>query len=151
VADQRVHGTTYERPAERFSRAEAQNLVSVAARLPAPREQVRVQSVPSDGLVPVEANRYPVPLEWAGHAVRVHLRAEEIVLVRDGEEPLRYGRLSGKHQVARWNGPPRSVRLPGSRMSEGPPQWDPAYVGVTGEVEVRSLGCYEAVASEVSR
>jgi len=107
--------------------------------------------VPSDGLVPVEVNRYPVPLHWAGHPVRVHLRAEEIVLVRDGEEPLHYGRLSGRHQVARWKGAPRSLRPPGSRTSEGPPQWDLAYLGVKGEVEVRSLVCYESIATEVDR
>lgn len=152
VADQRVHGTTHERPAQRFSRAEAQALVAVDARPPAPREQVRVQGVPADGLVSVEANRYPVPLEWAGQTVRVHLRAEEIVLVRDGEEPLRYGRLAaGKHEVARWSGPPRRVRASAVPSLDGPPRWDPAYLGVVGEVESRSLGCYEALAEEVGR
>ena len=32
-----------------------------------PQEQSRV--VPRYGLVAVEANRYPVPLSWAGHRV----------------------------------------------------------------------------------
>ena len=147
VADQRVHGTTFERPVERFSRSEAAQMVAVDARPPAPREQVKIQTVPSDALVPVESNRYPVPLGWAGRAVRVHVRAEEIVLSRDGEDLVRHARLSGKHQVARWNGPPRSALPPGVSKAEGPPQWDPAYVGTTGEVEVRSLGAYEAVAA----
>jgi transposase len=152
VADQRVHGTTHERPSERFSREEAKAMVAVDARPPAPREQVRVQSVPSDGLVPVEANRYPVPLEWAGQAVRVHLRGEEIVLIRDGEEPLRYGRLAaGKHEVARWNGPPRRLCPSSGPASDGPPRWDPAYLDVVGEVAARPLGCYEALAEEVGR
>ena len=147
VADQRVHGTTFERPVERFFRSEAAQMVAVDARPPAPREQVKIQTVPSDALVPVESNRYPVPLGWAGRAVRVHLRAEEIVLSRDGEDLVRHARLSGKHQVARWNGPPRSAPPPGASKAEGPPQWDPAYVGTTGEVEVRSLGAYEAIAA----
>jgi transposase len=151
VADQRVHGTTFERPAQRFARSEAAQMVSVDARPPAPREQVRIQTVPSDALVPVESNRYPVPLEWAGRVVRVHLRAEEIVFGRDGEALVRHARLSGKHQVARWNGPPRSLPPPRGRPVEGPPQWDPSYAGATGEVEIRSLGVYEAAAAEVSR
>jgi hypothetical protein len=147
VADQRVHGTTFERPAERFARSEAAQMVAVEARPPSPREQVKIRTVPSDALVPVESNRYPVPLGWAGRAVRVHLRAEEIILSRDGEDLVRHARLSGKHQVARWNGPPRSAPPPGVCKAEGPPQWDPAYVGTTGEVEVRSLGAYEAIAA----
>jgi hypothetical protein len=125
-------------------------MVAVDARPPAPREQVKIQTVPSDGLVPVESNRYPVPLGWAGRAVRVHLRAEEIVLSRDGEDLVRHARLSGKHQVARWNGPPRNAPPPGASKAEGPPQWDPAYSGTTGEVEVRSLGAYEAIAAGAS-
>jgi hypothetical protein len=149
VADQRVHGTTFEQPAERFARSEAAQMVAVDARPPSPREQVKIQTVPSDGLVPVESNRYPVPLEWAGRVVRVHLRAEEVVFGRDGEDLVRHARLLGKHQVARWNGPPRSVPPPGASQAEGPPRWDPSYVGATGEVEVRSLGAYEAIVAGV--
>ena len=150
VADQRVHGTTFERPAERFARGEASQMVAVDARPPAPREQMKVQTVPSDALVPVESNRYPVPLEWAGRAVWVHLRAEEVLFSREGEAPVRHVRLSGKHQVARWNGPPRKGPSPRGRTVEGPPQWDPAYAGGAGEVEVRSLVEYEALAGGVA-
>ena len=101
--------------------------------------------VPRDGLVAVEANRYPVPLSWAGHRVRVHLLAEEILFGREGEEMVRHGRLTGKHQVARWNGPPRS--WPAAKApAEGPPRFDPAYLGTAGDVEVRPLGWYEEVA-----
>lgn len=143
VADQRVHGTTYEQPAQRFARAEAAALCSVEARRPTPQEQSRM--VPRDGLVSVEANRYPVPLSWAGHTVRVHLLAEEILFGREGEEMVRHGRLLGKHQVARWTGPPRSS--PAAQASlEGPPRFDPAYLGTAGDVEVRPLGWYEEVA-----
>jgi transposase len=143
VADQRVHGTTYELPAQRFARAEAAALCSVEARRPTPQEQSRI--VPRDGLVSIEANRYPVPLSWAGHTVRVHLLAEEILFGREGEEVVRHGRLLGKHQVARWTGAPRSS--PAAQASvEGPPRFDPAYLGTAGEVEIRPLGWYQEVA-----
>lgn len=145
VADQRVHGTTHELPAQRFARCEAAALSSVDARPPAPQERLESRIVPRDGLVAVEANRYPVPLSWAGHMVRVHLLAEEIVLGRDGEDLVRHGRLFGKHQVARWNGPPRSV--PAARaVAEGPPRFDPTYLARAGDVEVRALEQYEGVA-----
>ena len=90
------------------------------------------------GLVAVEANRYPVPLTWAGHTVRVHLLAEEIVFGHDGEDSVRHGRLVGKHQVARWNGPARSVTA-GRAAAQGPPLFDPFYLSRAGEIEVRPL------------
>jgi transposase len=142
VADQRVHGTTHELPAQRFARSEAAALSRVDARAPAPQERMESRIVPRDGLVAVEANRYPVPLSWAGHKVQVHLLAEEIVLRRDGEETVRHSRLLGKHQVARWNGPPRSS--PNAREAQtGPPRFDPTYLARAGEVETRPLDCYE--------
>jgi transposase len=145
VADQRVHGTTHELPAERFARAEAAALLAVDTRPPAPQERMESRIVPRDGLVAVEANRYPVPLSWAGHTVRVHLLAEEIVFGRDGEDLVRHGRLVGKHQVARWNGPPRSVAA-ARAVAEGPPRFDPTYLARAGEVEVRALDQYAGVA-----
>jgi transposase len=150
VADQRVHGTTHERPAERFTRAEAAALIAVDGRPPAPRERITTRVVPRDGLVAVEANRYPVPLSWAGLQVRVHLLAEEVLLGRDGEDLVRHLRLAGKHQVARWNGPPRCTSQP-AMQAAGPPQLDPAYLGAAGEVQVRPLGFYESIAAEVGR
>ncbi len=145
VADQRVHGTTHELPAERFARSEAVALSAVDARPPAPQERMESRIVPRDGLVAVEANRYPVPLSWAGHTIRVQLLAEEIVLRRDGEDPVRHGRLPGKHQVARWNGPPRTVPA-GRAVATGPPRFDLSYLACEGNVEERPLDRYEGIA-----
>jgi transposase len=144
VADQRVHGTTHELPAHRFVRSEAASLIAVDARPPVPQERLESRIVPRDGLVAVEANRYPVPLSWAGHTVRVHLLTEEIVFGREGEDPVRHSRLVGKHQVARWNGPARGVPA-GRAVAQGPPRFDPFYLSRAGEVEVRPLDQYEGV------
>ena len=151
VADQRVHGTTHERPAERFIRGEAGLLQPVDARPPAPRERVTTRVVPRDGLVAVEANRYPVPLGWAGRQVRVHLLAEDVHLGVDGEEAVSHQRLLGKHQVARWDGPPRQWPPRDGRAADGPPQLDPAYLVARGEVQARPLGSYEAIAVGVGQ
>jgi transposase len=146
VADQRVHGTTHELPAQRFAQSEAAALNAVDARPPAPQERMESRIVPRDGLVAVEANRYPVPLSWAGHTVRVHLLAEEILFGCDGEETVRHSRLLGKHQVARWNGPPRNSSVTGTATQTGPPRFDPTYLARTGDVERRSLDQYAGVA-----
>jgi len=143
VADQRVHGTTHELPAQRFARSESAALTAVDARPPAPQERIESRIVPRDGLVAVEANRYPVPLSWAGQTVRVHLLAGEILLGRDGEEPVRHSRLLGKHQVARWTGPPRSSPAGGASAPAGPPRFDPTYLARAGDVETRPLDIYE--------
>lgn len=148
VADERIHGTTHEKPSARFARAE--RLISVAARSPAPRERVESRGVPRDSYVAVEANRYPVPLEWAGQTVEVRILAEEVWITRAGAEPVCHRRLPGKHQVARWQGPPR--KLPARKpvaASAGPPRWDPAFLVDLGEVALRPLERYEAAVEEV--
>ena len=149
VADQRVHGTTHEKPAERFARAE--RLIPVDQRPPAPRERVEVRQLAPDGYVAIDANRYPVPLDWVGavKVVEVRVLAEEIWIHRPGADPVHHGRLLGKHQVARWNGPARQVPRRPDEPAAGPPRFDPAYVERIGEVEIRPLGQYEGVLAEV--
>lgn len=147
VADQRVHGTTHEKPAERFARAE--RLISVELRIPSPRERIESRVVPRDGYVAVEANRYPVPLEWVGSTVEVRIQAEEIWLHRTGADAIRHARLMGKHQVARWDGAPRQIPRRPLESPAGPPRFDPAYVELIGEVEIRPLGSYEGLLEEV--
>lgn len=147
VADERVHGTTHEKPSERFSRGET--LISVEARSPAPRERVESRVVPRDSYVAVETNRYPVPREWSGRTVEVRVQVEEVWITLQGAEPVRYSRLEGKHQVARWNGPPRSCPPRQAAPTVGPPRFDPLLLGDLGEVEIRSLGRYEGILEEV--
>lgn len=143
VADQRVHGTTHEKPAERFVRAE--KLIPVDRRPPAPRERIVIRRVPSDCYVALETNRYPVPFEWAGRDVEVQVLAGEIVIRSEATDPVRHERIAGSHQLARWNGLPRRLfRVPASLL--GPPRLDPIYPAAVGEVQVRPLSFYEEVA-----
>jgi hypothetical protein len=150
IADQRIHGTTHERPAERFAREEAAALVAVDGRSPAERERSETRIVPRDGYVAVLANRYPVPLTWAGQQIQVRVRAEDVILSLGDETPVSHARLSGKHHVARWSGPARRPLRP-VPAPEGPPQLDLVYLGSTGEVEARPLERYAALVEEVGR
>jgi hypothetical protein len=102
--------------------------------------------------VAVQANRYPVPLSWAGSQIEVHIRPEEVVLTRGEEPPVRYTRLEGKHQVARWSGPPRQLPRPERCLDAGgPPMLDLSYLGAAADVLVRPLESYAALIEEVGR
>jgi hypothetical protein len=148
VADQRLHGTTHEKPAERFARGET--LIPVSGRAPSPREHIESRRVPRDAYVAVDANRYPVPLEWAGCKVEVHIQAEEIGISRPGSDAVRHRRLSGKHQLARWEGPPRPCPARFSPpAASGPPRFDPVYAESVGQVEARPLASYHGLVEEV--
>jgi transposase len=143
VADQRVHGTTHERPSARFERAE--RLIPVDLRPPTPRERVVIRRVPADCFVAVETNRYPVPFEWAGRDVEVQILTGEIVIRNEPALPVRHERIEGCHQVARWRGTPRRL-VKGSPATGGsPPRFDPVYPAELAEVQVRPLACYEEV------
>jgi transposase len=60
-ADARVHGTTHERPCDRFAHAEQAALRPVAARPLARREQRLRRRVAHDAFVDVDTVRYSVP------------------------------------------------------------------------------------------
>ena len=105
--------------------------------------------MPRDGYVAVEANRYPVPLEWASQRVEVRVLAGELWITRAAADPVRHVRLQGKHQVARWEGPPRRLPARGVVPPAGPPKLDPDFFQEVGEVDVRPLESYEAAVAAV--
>ena len=149
VADQRLHGTTRERPSHRFHRAEREALRPRVGRTPPARERQETRIVPRDGYVAVDTNRYPAPLSWVGHQIEIQILHEEIVLRHSDQAPVHHLRLQGKHQTARWQGPPRRVPKAGEAAAEGPPRFDLAYLARAGAVEVRSLAHYEKLSQEV--
>jgi hypothetical protein len=142
VADQRVHGTTHERPLERFAR---ETLTPLGARAPYRYERERVRRVPADALVAIGAARYSVPVQYVGTTVTVQ------------ETATHYEIFGGNVCIARHPKAPRHtvvmerthyqglLRPDGSASTVGPPLWDPAYQPLS-EVMVRDLACYAAVA-----
>ncbi len=70
-ADQRVHGTTHERPCDRFVRHEQAALRALPVR-PLPRREQRLRRrVASDAFVDVETVRYSVPYQLVRDHVEV--------------------------------------------------------------------------------
>jgi hypothetical protein len=83
-ADRRVHGTTHERPCDRFERDEKSALRALPQR-PAPVREHRVtRRVASDCFVDVETIRYSVPHRLVHQRVEV-LIGEEDVTIFDGK------------------------------------------------------------------
>jgi transposase len=78
LADQRIHGTTHEAPAERFERDERQALRPLPARpLPVCGKRLR-RRVALDALVDVETVRYSVPHRLVRDHVEVLLGDTEV-------------------------------------------------------------------------
>jgi hypothetical protein len=141
VADVRIHGTTYERPTDRFAREQLTPL----GRRPSYRyERVQTRQVANDALVSVGAARYSVPVEYVGKNVSVEERAAYY-------EIFHHGRLIARHlKVARHSvvmDPTHYaglLRTAGGKPLESPPRFDP-YFGGFGEVMVRDLKLYEVL------
>jgi transposase len=70
VADVRVHGTTHERPIDRFAR-EAQALVATRGQASFLQSMQRDRVVADDWLVSIDSNRYSVPWRLIGKTVQV--------------------------------------------------------------------------------
>lgn len=98
VADVRIHGTTGERPIERFLREEVQALRPLGGKAPFVQVREVARSVHSDLCVELETNHYSVPWRYIGE--QVHLRAEsgELRILYAGKEIARHLLCSGRRQ-----------------------------------------------------
>lgn len=139
VADQRVHGTTHQRPLDRFHE-EAGQLTPFGSRPPYVLPKLVVRRVAPDCLVDFETNRYSVPATYVGQAVEVRPRDRETVEVWWRGQVVathsrRHGRFEWSVDPAHWG--PLKGRPP--RGPEAP--LPPAEAGL-----VRPLSVYEEVA-----
>jgi transposase len=147
IADLRVHGTTHERPLDRFAR-EREVLVPLASRPSFQLEAPRSRIVAEDYLVSLDTNRYSVPFPLIGRVVEIVRRGEELRILHRGEVVATHRVLSGKHEVHidPGHGPGAVARTVRQRRST------PAPVELAGPhaapvVEIRDLAIYDAVAA----
>jgi transposase len=112
-ADQRVHGTTHERPCDRFEREERAMLRPLPAN-PLPARQRRVsRRVATDCFVDVDTIRYSVPHALVRRTVEVFIGDDEVTIFdgaavvashRRGHEP--YARIAdASHFDGLWRRP----------------------------------------------
>ena len=141
VADVRVHGTTHERPVDRFAR-ERDALVPAPAgrafRLEAPLTRV----VATDYLVSVDTNRYSVPFTLIGQPVEVRRRDGRLEMRHRGQVVATHPVLGDRHQfrILPEHGPGAIARNARLRYSTG----ECSTGAIPLDVEVRDLACYEA-------
>ena len=98
IADARIHGTTGERPIDRFLRDEAAALRPLDGRpsFVAVRELSR--PVQSDACVEVDTNAYSVPWRLIGEAVPVEVTGEHVRVFYAASEVARHSYTLGRRQ-----------------------------------------------------
>ena len=141
VADQRIHGTTHERPIDRFAR---ETLTPLGTRPPYRYERERLRRVPADALVAIGAARYSVPVQYVGRTVSIQettthydIFHEQMCIARHAKAP--------RHAVVMDHGHYAGLLRPARSSLVGAPQWDPLYQPL-GEVMIRDLAQYAVVA-----
>ncbi|MBM4438238.1 MAG: IS21 family transposase [Actinobacteria bacterium] len=101
LADGRIHGTTHERPHERFERAEKAALQPLPSIPPAHEPRVLKRTVAGDCCVDVETIRYTVPHRLVREHVEVVVGLEHIRVLHRGVEVARHRRSFTRHQIVR--------------------------------------------------
>jgi transposase len=139
-ADQRMHGTTHERPADRFEGAERAALRPLPQQPLPVRERRLPRRVSYDSLVDVDTVRYSVPHRLVRDRVEVLVGEAEVVIFHGGEVVARHRRsmepharvVDAQHYAGLW------------RVTEAPdlvPDVKPGALAAMG----RSLADYTAV------
>lgn len=146
VADVRVHGTTHQRPVDRFAE-EARALVPTVGHPSFVQAMVRERVVADDWLVSIETNRYSVPCRLIGKSVQVIRSGGHWQIFHQGSLVAEHEALAGRHQlrVLPEHGPGAIARNSRTRFAIPEMVLRPL---VSGEVEVRDLSLYEAVCLE---
>ena len=142
IADRRVHGTTHERPIERFAQ-ERGYLVPLAAQAPFRLGVRMARRVAEDYLISLDTNRYSVPCTLIGQTVEVERGAETVRVYHRGTLVASHPRLEGTHRlvILPEHGPGALARNPRRLHSTPPPAT--TRPEPLPEVEVRDLAVYE--------
>lgn len=101
VADQRVHGTTRERPAVRFEREERRALRPLPSRPLAVRTRRLKRRVSTDCFVDIDTVRYSVPYRHVREAVEVLVEREWVEVYLRGDRIARHARSYEPYAVVR--------------------------------------------------
>ena len=149
VADERIHGTTFRRPAEVFAE---ERLHSHRERPPYVLQTSLLRTVARDCLVTVETNRYSVPAAYVGRTVEVQWGADATVQIYyQGPLIATHQRVSGHHQrcvEAAHYAALQSPTPPAGGSSAEEPVRLTSWTGPFPEVAVRALAVYEALGGQ---
>ena len=144
IADVRIHGTTHERPIDRFAR-EAAALVATRDHPSFLQATPRDRVVADDWLVSIDTNRYSVPWRLIGKTVQVVRVGGTWQIAYRGELVAEHEVLSGRHRLSikPEHGPGAAGRNARTRYAGPPPADGTAPRMPVDLVEVRDLSVYE--------
>ncbi len=144
IADVRIHGTTGERPIDRFDREEAQALKPLEGRPPFQQMRELSRRVNNEACVEVDTNCYSVPWQLIGTQVTVQVADAQVTVIAGQDEVARHPQSTGQRQrlIDRKHlegivGMPKP-HPPSNPLPEAPPAPEAALA--------RPLADYEAVA-----
>ena len=95
VADERIHGTTFEKPSTRF---QDEHLTPLGNRPAYALRQPILRKVANDSMVSLDASRYSVPWRYVGEVLEVRRRGERVEICRDGTCVASHLAAGSKHQ-----------------------------------------------------
>jgi transposase len=146
IADVRVHGTTHERPCDRFQR-EQPFLVPTRGHRGFALEARQPRLVAEDYLVSFESNRYSVPFTLIGQAVAVQRQGGQLLIFHRERLVAEHALLPGKYQTAIRpdHGPGPIARNARRVHSTGAPSPGPGARPPFPDVETRDPALYEAL------
>ncbi len=142
VANQRVHGTTYQVIYDAWQQ-EKLHLQPLAGRAAYPYMPEQARRVTRDAYIAYQTNRYSVPWLAAGQEVTVREIDGQVQIWRGGEQLAVHGLCTGRYQAI--TNPAHHVDIPFSQS--GRPQGK-AKVTIRADepqVQVRSLAVYDEV------
>lgn len=145
IADERIHGTTHEKPSVRFK---DERLRSLEGKTPYRIEIDSARIVPSDALVVFKTNRYSVPWRCTGKEVALEECGERLKICHAGvviaDHPILAGRYEQHIIPGHYEGLPRPTH---PKVCEETAVEVSLWPYFTEDVEIRDLGTYEALAS----
>jgi len=96
--NKRIHGTTYEIPAERFKH---ENLKSLDPIPPYTVIREAIRKISRDSYVSYNGNRYSVPYIYAGREARVQIEDHGLIIFVGSEKVCEHVFLTGSHRISR--------------------------------------------------
>lgn len=143
VADVRLHGTTHERPIDRFV---AENLIPVKHVPPYQYIPAIQRKVSQDSLVSFGNNKYSVPWVYVGLCVDLKIVNGQLLIAHCGAVVATHNLLLGKHQNSVSTNHYAGLSAPRSRNQKAKrPQYDP-YWKEEENIAIRDLSIYEEAA-----
>ncbi len=140
TADQRIHGTTHQRPAELFLK---EILVSTKQFQPYVYIPAIQRKVSQDSMVSWNNNRYSVPWIYVGQCLDLRISEGLILISNQGTVVATHSLLQGKHQQSVCRQHYTGLLQNQAKQQLNAPQYDPQWQTEI-DVEIRDLAIYEA-------